>query len=48
MGSKITAPTRRELVTALRTRYGASSRDEKTRILDEFTSLSGYHRLVTD
>lgn len=44
MGSKITAPTRRELVTALRARYAASSRNEKARILDEFTSISGYHR----
>jgi hypothetical protein len=44
MGTKITAQTRRELVTALRARYGASSRDEKARILDEFTSISGYHR----
>jgi hypothetical protein len=44
MGSKITAPTRRELVSALRVRYATSSRDEKARILDEFTSISGYHR----
>lgn len=44
MGSKLTAQTRRELVIALRARYAASSRIEKARILDEFTSMSGYHR----
>ena len=44
MGSKLTAQTRRELVIALRARYAASSRIEKARILDEFTSISGYHR----
>jgi len=44
MGSKLTAQTRRELVIALRARYAASSRIEKACILDEFTSISGYHR----
>ena len=44
MGSNITAQTKRELVIALRARYAASSRIEKARILDQFTSISGYHR----
>lgn len=44
MGSKITAQTKRELVIALRARYAASSRIERARILDQFTSISGYHR----
>jgi hypothetical protein len=44
MATRITVQTRRELVTALRARYGAGSRDQKARILDEFTSISGYHR----
>lgn len=44
MSKKVTVQTRRELVEALRARYGASSRVEKTRILQEFASISGYHR----
>jgi hypothetical protein len=42
--SSITAQTKRELVIELRARYALSSRHEKARILDEFTSISGYHR----
>jgi hypothetical protein len=42
--SKITVQTRRELVEAVRARYRASSREEKTRILREFAAVSGYHR----
>jgi hypothetical protein len=44
VSKKVTVQTRRELVETLRARYGASSRDEKTRILQEFASISGYHR----
>jgi hypothetical protein len=47
MGSKITAQTKRELVIALRACYAASSRIDKVRILDQFTSISGYHRKST-
>jgi len=43
-GEQVDPQTRRELVVALRARYAASSRIEKARILDEFTSISGYHR----
>ena len=33
-----------ELAEELRARYGISSKDAKTRILDEFVKTSGYHR----
>ena len=36
--------TRDELVAALSRRYGESGREEKTRILDEFVAVTGYHR----
>ncbi|ENL5099430.1 hypothetical protein AB5G50_004633 [Salmonella enterica] len=36
--------TRRQLLRALKTRYQAASKVEKTRILEEFIQISGYHR----
>lgn len=36
--------TREELVTAIRKRYSGFSRAEKTRILDEFVAVTGFHR----
>lgn len=33
-----------ELVDALRPRYLQASQQEKTRILDEFVAITGYHR----
>lgn len=36
--------TRRQLLRALKTRYQATSKAEKTRILEEFILISGYHR----
>jgi hypothetical protein len=36
--------TRRQLLRALKTRYQAASKAEKTRILEEFILISGYHR----
>ncbi|EJA5857550.1 transposase family protein, partial [Salmonella enterica] len=36
--------TRRQLLRALKTRYQAASKAEKTRILEEFIQISGYHR----
>lgn len=36
--------TRDELVEALSRRYGMSGRAEKTRILDEFVAVTGFHR----
>jgi hypothetical protein len=41
---QISMATRDELVAALATRYAASSRDERGRILDEFTAITGLHR----
>jgi hypothetical protein len=41
---KVTVQTRRELVEAIRVRYLASSREEKTRILQEFSATTGCHR----
>jgi hypothetical protein len=36
--------TRQDLVTAIRERYRAGTKDEKLRILDEFVAVTGYHR----
>lgn len=44
MGKKISEETRAELVDALRERYQSGSRAQKTRILEEFVAVSGYHR----
>ena len=44
MDSSISAEARRELLEALRTRYRDCGKTEKTRILDEFVAVSGYHR----
>ena len=39
--------TRRQLLGALKTRYQAAGKAEKTRILEEFILISGYHRKST-
>ena len=44
MARVFTAGTRVELVDALRERYASASREGKSRILEEFSALSGYHR----
>ena len=44
---QISMATRNELVAALAGRYAASNRQERGRILDEFTALSGLHRKHT-
>jgi hypothetical protein len=36
--------TRREVVAAIRERYGAATREEKGRILDELVAVASYHR----
>ncbi|MBB3955527.1 hypothetical protein GGR38_002481 [Novosphingobium sediminicola] len=36
--------TRRELVAAVGERYRSSDREQKGRVLDEFVSVTGYHR----
>ena len=44
MTKLVTAQVRNELVAALRERYRAGSREQKSRILAEFVATSGYHR----
>ena len=42
--AKLKRRTREELIRATVARYGESSREEKSRILDEFVALTGFHR----
>src|SRR4051812_33505821 len=44
MGTKISKPMRRELLEALRERYRIASKDEKSKILDEFVDITRCHR----
>lgn len=44
MHKQATPLDRRALVAALRERYQAAGRKDKTRILQEFVAISGYHR----
>jgi hypothetical protein len=44
MARNISMYTRKELVEVLGKRYVGACKKEKTRILDEFTSVAGYHR----
>jgi hypothetical protein len=44
MKELMTAKDRRALVAVVRERYQAGDREEKTRILEEFGAISGYHR----
>ena len=44
MVSRISKSAKKELITALRERYQISTKKEKTRILDDFKDLTGYHR----
>jgi len=44
MAGGISKETKVELLAALRSRYGGSSKKEKGCILDEFVAVSGYHR----
>ena len=44
MASGISKQTKAELLVALSSRYGGSSKTGKGRILDEFVAVSGYHR----
>lgn len=41
---RVSSRVRREVVGAIAGRYGASGREGKRRILDEFVALTGYHR----
>jgi len=40
----VSRAARLELVRAVAARYGASTKVEKARILDEFVVIAGYHR----
>ena len=44
MAGEISKSTREELIIVLRKRYKEASKKEKTRILNEFIAVSGYHR----
>ena len=41
---RVSMATRDDLITAVINRYGGSDRREKTRILDEFVAVTGFHR----
>lgn len=41
---RLSMATREELVAAVVDRYGCCGREEKTRILDEFVAVTGFHR----
>lgn len=44
MTTKISKETKNELLTALKQRYRLATKRDKTRILDEFVAISGFHR----
>src|ERR1700694_831733 len=44
MYSKISKQTKAELLGALRERYGQATKQEKSKALDEFVALAGWHR----
>lgn len=47
MKKKISRQSRYELVVAIKHRYSIASRQEKTKILNEFVAMTGYHRKHT-
>ena len=44
MGGGISKMAKQEIVATIRDRYQQSSKKEKSRILDEFTAITGHHR----
>lgn len=44
MAGRVSMATKGELLAAIGDRYRASSRVERTKILDEFVAVTGYHR----
>lgn len=43
-GRQLSLATRRELIEAIAERYRTASRNDKQKILDEFTEVTGFHR----
>ena len=43
---KLTMTARDELTNGLARRHVVGTREEKTRILDEFVAITGFHRLA--
>ena len=44
MKKEISKQSRQELTEAIRQRYATASKQDKSRILDEFVAMTGYHR----
>lgn len=44
MARRMSMAGRTELLAAVSTRYGGATRLERSRILDEFAAVTGYHR----
>jgi hypothetical protein len=44
MAKRLSGSARRELVAAVRARYGANAPSVKREILREFSAITGYHR----
>ena len=44
MAGRVSMATKGELLAAIGDRYRASGRAERTKILDEFVAVTGYHR----
>ena len=44
MGEGLSKMAKQELLATIRGRYGESSKGDKSRILDEFIAVTGYHR----
>ena len=44
MARRISMATRAELLDAVGVRYRGAARSERSRILDEFAAVTGYHR----
>lgn len=40
----ISQETRREVTQLIKARYATAAKEEKSRLLDEFIRLTGYHR----
>jgi hypothetical protein len=43
MGTKMTLQTRAELASRIRSRYHSATHQQKSKILDEFVAVTGYH-----